>query len=300
MNLPQDVANEALIATGVDFVIGDLQEGTRPAQILLQKYSQCLRQLLRAAHWNFSRKTAPLLLLADATGQTPNTPTNVIAPWTYSYALPIDCMKARWVPDGPYGSASSLPNGNIAPQNYASPIVANLANPGFGVALRPTRFLEAVDPNITPPEGSLFWETQGQSPQGNAVILSNVKGAYLVYTGLMSYPSLWDSQFRAAFVAFLASEVAFALWSARGQPAFGLKVRDEQVRMAAMKIKEARTTDGNEGWHNSDFETDWMKFRRTGGGAWDNGGFGGGGAGGPGYFFAGCDGCCGVGNTSAY
>ena len=97
-NTPADVANEALLACGYDFVIGDLQEGTRPAQMLLQKYGQCLRQLTRAANWNFCRRQAPLLSLADATGTTQNVGTNVIPPWTYEYAYPIDAARIRFVP----------------------------------------------------------------------------------------------------------------------------------------------------------------------------------------------------------
>lgn len=238
------------------------------------------------------------MLLGDASGLDKSVGTSVIQPWVYCYAYPIDCMKARFVPMQS-GPTSSVPDGNITPTNGTVPLMGGLSTPMTGAAMRPARYMEAVDPNYTPADGSLFWETQGQSPQGNAVLLTNVKNAMLVYTGLMVYPSLWDSQFRAAMVAFLASEVAFAMWSTKGKPEFGLKVRDEQMKIAAMRIREARVTDGNEGWHSADFVPDWMRFRNVGGG---DGAYSHslGSLGGPGVYYSGCDGCCGVGNTSAY
>jgi hypothetical protein len=338
-NTPADVANQALDAAGFDFTIGDLQEGTKPAQVLLRAYSQCLRQLLRSVHWNFARKRAPMTLLADASGNTPNVPTNVISPWMYEYAYPTDCMKARFVPWSRSGVYSPPPYGNILPRvlspqapttpspsgqltNFNSdfgppplpatqqpfttpltgPIMGGLGAPNAGAFDRPSRFLEAMDPNYPAESGLVTWEVQGMSPQGRSVILSNVQSASLVYTALMNYPSNWDAQFRAAFVAYLASEVAFALWSQKGNPKLGMQVRDTQVKIAASKIMAARVTDGNEGWHNSDFIPDWMKFRNVGGGfrGGYSQGFGSLDDGGIGIYYAGLDGCCGVANSSAY
>ena len=302
MNLPADVANQALDAIGLDFTIGDLQEGTKPAQVLLRAYSQCLRQLLRAVHWNFARKQTPLLLLADASGQAPDTPTQVIAPWTYEYAYPNDCMKARFVPWSPTGGNSVAPPGNITPSNPTSPLVGGLGSPVPGAQLRPARWLEATDTNYPAQAGALTWEVQGVSPQGRSVILTNVPCASIVYTALMNYPSNWDAQFRAAFVAYLASEIALPLWSWKNNPKMGMAMRQDNMKIAAAKIMAARVTDGNEGWHNSDFVPDWMRFRNVGGGYM--GGYsqaiGALGDGGYGMLYSGCDACCGVGNTSAY
>ena len=336
-SLPADIANQALDAAGFDFSVGDLQEGTKPAQVLLRAYGQCLRQLLRAVHWNFARKQTPLVLIGDATGQTANVGTTVIAPWVYSYAYPIDCMKARFVPWSQQGAFAAPPAGNILPRAlapqapttpapsgsdfnadfssdfgpessgnpYQAPLtgalMGGLGAAGAGTMMRPARFLEAVDPNITPPEGSQFWLSQGQSPQGSAVILTNIKNANLVYTGLMIYPSLWDAQFRAAFVAFLAAETAFPLWSAKGQAQFGMKVRDEQMKIAAQKIMQARVTDGNEGWHSSEFVPDWFRYRNSGGGRFQ-GGYSQalGSLGNEGIYYGGLDACCGVSGMSAF
>ena len=98
MTMPANIVNQALDAIGVSTVIGDIEEGSREAQVALRAYGQCLRQLLRAVHWNFARRQAPMLLLGDATGQTVGVGTTVQYPWTYCYALPQDCVKARIVP----------------------------------------------------------------------------------------------------------------------------------------------------------------------------------------------------------
>ena len=76
---PTDIMNQALDAMGWETTIGDAEEGSREARVLLRAYRECLRQMLRGAHWDWARKTAPLTLLADATGQTQNVGTIVKA-----------------------------------------------------------------------------------------------------------------------------------------------------------------------------------------------------------------------------
>lgn len=300
MSTPTDIANQVIDAIGWPHELGDIEDGSHEARPILRAYSQCLRQLLRSVHWNFARQCAPLVLLADATGQTPNVGTQVITPWIYEYALPINCMKARFVPLNWQQVNPPVPAGNYTPANPNAPIVGGLGQPPLtGQRLIPARYLEATDPNYPPPAGSDDSVVQGVSPQGRTVILTNVQNAQLVFTALMIYPSNWDAQFRAAFVAYLAAEVALPIWTKKDR-AFGLKVRAEQYAIAARKITQARATDGNEGFPNSDISVDWMRTRQISGGArggW--GGFGGDG-GGPGYFLSGCDACCGVGNTSTY
>lgn len=130
MTLPADIANRALDAIGVDYEnpIGDLQEGTKLAAAALRVYGPTMRQMLRAVHWNFARKQAPLTLLQDRTGQTTaaqiangfpvtvGTGTIGMGEWLYEYAWPIDGMKARWLPWNNLTS-TGIPNGNIVPGN---------------------------------------------------------------------------------------------------------------------------------------------------------------------------------------
>lgn len=286
-NTPTDVAQQSLDAIGSPITIGDIEEGSTQSKVLLRAYWQCLRQLLRAAHWNFGRKQIPLTLLADATGQTPNVGSAVPAPWIYEYAYPSDCMKMRFVPYN-YPPNPGAPSNNIVPANNSAPLMTGLSQqPLVGARLRPARWLEATDFNYPVPPGSVTWETQGVSPQGRTVILTNVQYAIGVYTALMLYPSNWDVLFRSALVAYLGSEVALPLWSVKDRK-FGLEMRAQQIAIAKEKITQARLTDGNEGWFNNDHIPDWLKSRDAGAGRGLWGGYGGY-DNGPGIFWGGWD-----------
>ena len=133
----------------MDFTIGDIEEGTRPAQVLLRHYGQCLRQLLRSAHWNFARMEASMVLLADATQQTPNVGTVVCdAQFLYEYSYPINCMKARFVPWNPANINPGPPTGNIVPPNNNAPLTTgNIQRPAVGARIIPARWTECFDPN---------------------------------------------------------------------------------------------------------------------------------------------------------
>lgn len=272
-----DICNQSLDACGLsDWAIGDPEEGTFQAQVLLRNYWTCLRALLRGANWDFARRENPLQLLADATGQTEGV--GKVVPqgqFIYEYAYPIDCARVRFIPWKMFLSPGA-PSGNIVPANSNSPLMTGLGNSTLhGQRLRPARFLISSDPNYPAPQGAQTNLVQGQSPIGNTVILTNVPNAHVIYTYHAIYPSVWDMLFRSAMVAYLASEVSFPLWAKKGKPEFGMKVREEQIVALKSKVTEARIADGNEGISSSDIAVDWMRTRHTGG--WGRrGGFGGG------------------------
>src|ERR1019366_9538890 len=123
--LPSDVANQALDAIMWPEVLGDLEDGSHEGAIILRAYRQCLMQLLRAAHWALARKTAPLVLLADSTGNSPNVGTVVPNPWFYyEYEYPGDCAKVRFVPWNLSNQANLIPSNNI--QIPSTPLVAGI------------------------------------------------------------------------------------------------------------------------------------------------------------------------------
>lgn len=295
MSTPADIINQALDAAAVDFTIGDPQEGTKPAQVSLRAYSQCLRQLLRAVHWDFCRTMQPLTMLADATGQTGGVGTAVPAPWVYEYSWPINAMKARFLP-GNYLNPQSAPAGNTALANVPLTTGTPSQPPyGYGMRLIPAPFLITMDTNYPIDTSSNWMDVQGVSPTGRVVILSNVNQAQLVYTAFTPYPSMWDAQFRAAFVAYLASEIALPLAKDKK---FGLTMRDRNMLIAKEKVNAARVTNGNEGSfpQTIDHLPDWMRARNSGGvysgmGAACGGLWGAGGSGwdGCGYTFYGFD-----------
>jgi hypothetical protein len=287
-NTPSAIAAQVLDAIGSEYDLGDISEGSREAQVILRAYGQCLRQLLRGANWDFARASAPLLLLADATGQTPNVGTVVPSGYIYEYAYPIDCMKIRFIQRSPQFPASAYPTGNISiPPNI--PTVSNLGVPCVGSRPRPARFVLATDSNYPASPGSLTWDTQGVVPNSRTVILTDVQCAHATYTALILYPSQWDSLFRAALVAYIASEVALPLTA--NKP-FGLQIRNQQIAIAKQKIEMARLVDGNEATTTTDIQVDWMQARQTGGFVYGRG-YGGAawGAGGAGWDSVGfCDG----------
>lgn len=281
---PSDVVNQALDAIGrsPDAPI-DIEDGSDAGKVMLRAYLQCLRQLLRAANWNFARKQAPMLLLADASGNTPDVGTVVPYGWLYEYAMPEDCVKARFVPWNYLNPATAIPAGNI--QTPSTPQTTGLGTLPVPFRPIPAKFLVTSDFNY-PPATPGDYETPGVSPVARTVICTNVNQAQLVYTAVMAYPSLWDPQFRAAMVAYLASEVALPLWVKEDRK-FGLQVRDEQIGIVRSKVVEARIADGNEGTYSSDISVDWMRTRYQGGpgvgpwgAGWASGGPGWGGDGG--------------------
>lgn len=281
---PTDVAQQALDATGISYTLGDIEDGTRQAQLLLRAYERCLRQLLRAAHWDFARKTQRLVLLADATGNTANVGSLVPVPWIYEYAYPVDCVKARFIPWNQAAQNPGVPTGNITPTDPTAPLMTNLSQPPLsGQRIVPARFLITTDANNLGPNPG--YETPGMSPATRTVILTNVQNAEMVYTCMQVYPSIWDELFRAAMVAYLASEVALPLWVEKNQK-IALEVRSQQIAIAKDKIKQARIADGNEGWFSSDIKVDWMQARSSGARnfAW-------GGGAGPGWWWGGYDSC---------
>lgn len=268
---PTAIANRALNAAGSDFFLGDIEEGSTPAQICLRVYSDCVRNLLRTAGWNFARKQAPMLCLADATGQTANVGTLVPGnQFLYSYAYPIDCQLVRYVPWYPFVNPG-VPTNNITPSNSSSQIVDGLQNAVIGQRPVPARFLVTSDQNYIPQGASN--SAPGIAPTGRTVILCNVPPTYaqLIYTYDAMYPNLWDHSFREAMIAYLASEIAVPIATDKK---FGMMMRDQNIKIAMQKIKDARVNDGREGWHSSDLGVDWMRARITGrgwgawGGAW--------------------------------
>ena len=111
---------------------------------------------------------------------------------------------------------------------------------------------------------------EGQGAETTSkVILTNVQNAQLVYTAIMLYPSVWDSLFRAGLVTYLASEIALALHKDKK---LGLAIQDRLIAATKSKLTQARATDGQEGWYNSDLSVDWMNARYSGGARWNGAG----------------------------
>lgn len=124
----------------------------------------------------------------------------------------------------------------------------------------PSRFLVTSDNSYI--EAGAGNETPGSTPIGRTIICSNVKDAIGIYSYKAYYPNQWDAQFRAAVVAYLASMIALPLSQDKRT---GMAMRQQNIAIAQEKVRSARVTDGQEGWHSSDLSVDWMRIRNTGG-----------------------------------
>lgn len=272
LELPADIINRSLDYIGrSDITIGDIEEGTEAAKPALRAYGPARKQLLRAAHWNFARRQAQLTLLADATGNTAGVGTTVQAPWTYCYAFPTDCLKARFLP------------WNGIPTQPTTPLMTNTPNVLSPQAFIPAPFIVALESNypvvVTTTTGTTystwanvpaFWDTTGEGQTNRTVINTNVPPypqansttifPSLVYTADVVYPSQWDSLFDQAMVSLLAARLALSL--AKDQK-FGLAVQRDAIASAKAAIADARATNGNEAGfpQTQDHIPDWIRIR---------------------------------------
>lgn len=292
---PTAIANQAIDAAGLDYSLGDIEDGTRQSQVILRHYSECLKQLLRAANWDWARRETPLQMVADASGQTSTVGSLVPSGFLYSYSYPTNCAKVRFIPANYRGQYSPVPSGNIVPSDSDAPLTSAPIQTNAPVPLMPSRFLITSDPNYIP-DGAAN-DLPGVSPIGQTLILSNVYMARCVYTFEANYPNLWDSLFREAMVSFLASKIVFPLGKDKK---FARQIRADNIAIAQAAVRNAMVTNGNESWASSDLTVDWMRFRNSGGwgGTWGNNW-----GPGPGYLFGGLDAIAwggGLGNSSAF
>jgi hypothetical protein len=226
-----DVVNRALDYLGVA-AISEMQEGSEAANAALRHYGPSVRDLLRAAPWNFARKMRVLDLMYDATAPPivppPYDPAQMtIMPWLYAYHYPQDCVRVRYIPQ-------------------ISPVVTSQ----------------------TPPMTGIGWNTQitGTQPAPFVVttlfelnaILTNVQGAQLVYTSAMFDPQQWDALFLSALCSLLAARLALAVVPDKK---LALSLRQAASGEAAGALNAARVADGNEGWSVQDHLPDWMRVR---------------------------------------
>lgn len=275
---PADVVNRAYDALGSTKIIGSIMDGTKDSEAARRAYGLTLRQLLRAANWNFARKQAALQLLGDASGQS-DVSDVVEQPWLYAYAWPIDGVKARFVPWN-----NDLTNGGIPGNNTAIPPVPLTTDPNPAprmARLIPTRFLVGSSDQYPVVIGQADWDNlpdavEGAGPINRTIILSNVPQATLVYTRLVLDIEEWDPLFAGAMDATLAAKLAMVVVEDKK---FARVLRDEQIAIAKEAIKQARIADGNEGWSTTDHMPDWITARSSSGYGIGWGGWGGFGAG---------------------
>ena len=236
-----DIVNMGLFNAGTASTITsiDPSDGSTEADTASVLYQPQVDNLHRTAHWNFARRQEILTLLKAAQGTLEN-PNGTLAqppqPWLYEYAVPEDCLKARFIL--PFvtnpGTTPPLMTG-IAPNFPAWGYVASIP------------FIVATDKDSS---GNLV-----------KVILTNQQQAQLVFTGRIEDPNMWDSQFVIASSALLG--LFFVNPLARNSKLF-----TDLGGMLKGVVENARISDGNEGTPQFDHIPDWIRVRQLGGGVW--------------------------------
>lgn len=229
------LSNRALLQIGGNALIGNLTTNDDPASVAVNTLWQpTFTQLARAAWWNCLSFQGTLTLLKAAAGTQENPQGTTLpippVPWLYEYALPSDCLHARYL-------VPTLPPGVVgAPPLTTGQINAPLCT---GSTRNQIPFRVAVDT-----VGGIL----------SNVLLTNLSQAQLVYTIDNENPALWDSQFEAAFVAALAAFLVPAL-------TLHMPLMQTQIQIAERIIAEARAADGNEGPVSQNRVADWMLAR---------------------------------------
>lgn len=239
--VPTDVCNIALKEIGNQSQISSIQpsDGTPAGNAASEFYTPKIQMLLRAAPWDFARKTAPLTQLkatvVNGVAQTTNLPPT---PFSFEYAWPSDCIKARFL----------LPTPSVS-GGLSQPLMTGTSiDPNTGTYSTKTPFVVATD------------NDSGGNPI--KVILTNLQNAQLVYTAdLSQYPDLWESLFLSGATAFLASYFINAL--ARNE-----RQLQSQIAIAKNVLDSARAMNGNESLITMDHQPDWISARMAYGNAY--------------------------------
>lgn len=236
------IVNQALQDIGARATISSMTENSNEARVANRTYNSTLKQLLRAAHWSFAKKTDLLTLSKAAPGTPENTASGGTTwdptlypppPWLYSYIYPIDCIAIRAVLTQPQnGTSMSVPIFSTAGMYY--PLADSVA----------ARFQVQTDTNSG---GSRL-----------KVVCTNVTQAIATYTYYVEDIDLWDAIFYNAMVTALAGSMAIPLSGS-------VQLARAKLSEANETILAARVADGNEDLQVYDVVPDWLAARNTGG-----------------------------------
>lgn len=247
INFPAALCNVALSLIGARAQIESINpsDGTAAGDACSLLYQMVVDGYSRAAHWGCLRfqtgptgstQPPPLQMLKAAFG-TPENQANPALPyppqpWLYEYALPADCLKARFL-------VPLLISPQISPPlTTAGSMVLPRLQPAVAIP-----FTIAVDV-----------DSSGNEQQ---VLLTNLRQAQLVYTRRLTNVGFWDPQFVEGAAA------ALAVWiSPRLNGSVGLT--QAAMGIAKAKLDAARISDGNEGPQVQDHVPDWIAIRDGG------------------------------------
>ena len=243
MTSPVDIANQALGQISARATIAAFDERSTEARTVRTYYQDTLDALIRAAPWNFCRRTDYLTLLKAAPGTPENpdagpgywTPDQPPPPWLYSYYLPDDCLKFRLV----MPQISQTTGGSSTP---IFPVVTGMPT-ALWLGQGAQKFIVGTD----------------NAPSGNRVttISTNQPQALGVWNRRENNPDLWDASFKQAMIDSLAVRIAMPI---TGDKSLAGMIKG-WASSAIGSINTARANDGNEGLTVDNHVPEWLLVR---------------------------------------
>lgn len=170
---PADVVNLALASIGYKDRIGSIFEGSMPAKQALDIYSQTRDELLRATDYGFAERNLNLTLLKQA-------------------------------PAGGYFP----PNVWNGTNNPPPPWVFSYTYPTDCLKVRSLKQMPLFVMDFDPQPNVFAIENDNYFTPARKVILCNVPSAMLVYTGQVTDPTTWESDFIEEFADELGRRLA--------------------------------------------------------------------------------------------
>ena len=172
---PADVVNLALLRIGYRMRIGNLYDGSAAAKAALDIYAQTRDDLLSDGNWEFAERNAAGVLLKSA---------------------PI----GGYVPPNLWTTAFP-----------AVPWLFSYQFPSDALKIRAVKSVPIFVPDFDPQSHAYSVDNDNGFNPPQRVVLSNVAGAVIVYTGQVTDPSQWDVEFVEALAAELGRRLASGL-----------------------------------------------------------------------------------------
>lgn len=196
LSSPEDIINDSLRRIGSKVRVGSLMDGSEASNLALDLYGQTRDTMLRDGDWMFAQR--------EVAGQQLKVAPNYFdTPWTAAACPPIGWQ-------------------------------VSYAYPGDCLKVRAVRPAPTVQPDMRP-VSQLFAEVNdnGYSPP-QRVVVANITGAVIVYSGRVVDPTTWSVDFTEALCAGLARRLAPALANLQTEQ---VEAQDEAVstKLAAME-----------------------------------------------------------------
>lgn len=169
---PADVVNVALRRIGYKLRVGNLYDGSKASNYALDIYAQTRDELLRQSDWGFAERNITLVLLKQA---------------PQAYVPPISWDPSLYPP---------------------IPWIFSYGYPDDCLKVRAVKGVPVLVPNFDPQPNIYATPNDNSYTPARKVLCCNVPDAVLVYTGQVTDPATWESDFIEALAAALGRRLA--------------------------------------------------------------------------------------------